>query len=135
VNILLDTCCIIWAISDPERLPPEIADCLTHKGARISVSAISCGEIACLAGRKKISLDTHWKTWFNTHVEENGWAVLDVDLATIQEAYSLPGEFHNDPADRMITAAARLGSLTVFTADSKILNYPHVASQWGVNKQ
>ena len=51
---------------------------------------------------------------------------LPVDLENIEEAYSLPGEFHSDPADRVLVAAARLNKLTLVTSDQKILDYPHV---------
>ncbi|MDE0838446.1 MAG: PIN domain-containing protein, partial [Kiritimatiellae bacterium] len=61
-------------------------------------------------------------------VRDNAWGVLDIDLETVEEAFSLPGEFHRDPADRFIVAAARLNRLVVLTADRKILDYPHVQS-------
>jgi len=51
---------------------------------------------------------------------------LSVDLENIEEAYSLPGEFHSDPADRVLVATARLSKLTLVTGDQKILDYPHV---------
>jgi PIN domain nuclease of toxin-antitoxin system len=38
----------------------------------------------------------------------NAWRVADTNLQAIEEAYSLPGEFHRDPVDRIITATARL---------------------------
>jgi PIN domain nuclease of toxin-antitoxin system len=94
------------------------------------VSAISYAEIACLVERRRIVIDRHWKLWFNKAIADNAWNVLDIDLDVIQEAYSLPGEFHRDPADRIITGTARLQNLTVLTADAKILDYPHVQSIW-----
>jgi PIN domain nuclease of toxin-antitoxin system len=42
----------------------------------------------------------------------------------------LPDTFHADPADRIITATARLNDYTILTADKKILAYPHVNSAW-----
>ena len=35
-----------------------------------------------------------------------------------------------DPADRIITATARLKKYTLLTADQKILLYPHVNGIW-----
>jgi PIN domain nuclease of toxin-antitoxin system len=130
MKILLDTCCLIWIISDPEKLPALIASKLLARNSIIYISPISCGEIACLVNKNKIELDTHWKTWFNTNTEKNGWELIDIDLNVIQEAYSLPGEFHADPADRIITATARLNNLTLFTADTKMLDYPFVTTMW-----
>jgi len=48
----------------------------------------------------------------------------------MEEAYSLPDTFHADPADRIITATARLKDCTILAADKKILAYPHVKSVW-----
>lgn len=42
------------------------------------------------------------------------------------ESYSLPGEFHKDPADRIIVAVARIYDCALMTNDSNILSYPHV---------
>ena len=130
MNILLDTCSIIWTISDPASLSGPAHDCLVAEDTSVIISPISCAEIACLVEREKITLNQHWKTWFNHYTDVNGWHVEDITLTVIQEAYSLPGEFHQDPADRIITATARIHDLAVVTADSKILNYPHVKTIW-----
>ena len=60
------------------------------------------------------------------------WGFLDHrrGLAVIEEAYSLPEEFHPDPADRIIVATARLKDAAVVTSDEKICEYPHVATLW-----
>jgi PIN domain nuclease of toxin-antitoxin system len=130
MNILLDTCAFIWAVSAPDKLTSDAATALTEREALIYVSPISCAEIAFLAERGRIILEQHWKTWFNHFLRLNDWHVKDIDLPVIQEAYSLPGSFHQDPADRIITATARLYNLTVVTADRKIIDYPHVATLW-----
>ena len=129
VNVLLDTCVVIWCVSEPGRLSPAARETVSAADTYVFVSAISCAEIACLAEDGRIGVTPHWRTWFNRAIADNGWQVLDVDLETVQEAYSLPGSFHRDPADRFIVAAARLGRMTLMTADRKILDYPHVASQ------
>lgn len=128
MNLLLDTCAIIWCVSDPRNLSPAAREAILDKDSRVHVSAISCAEIACLADDRRITVTPHWRTWFNRVVADNGWSVLDINLATAQEAFSLPGPFHRDPADRFIVATARLRDLTIVTADRKILDYPHVSS-------
>lgn len=130
MDVLLDTCCIIWAAAEPDSLTPDAVRILEDPDTAVWVSAISCAEVACLADRERIQLDRHWKAWFRQVVELNSWRVADIDLRVIEEAYSLPGEFHRDPADRILTATARLRDLTVLTADRKILDYPHVDACW-----
>ena len=130
IKILLDTCCVIWAVSDVSSLRATARQLLAEPDTGVSVSCVSCAEIACLADRGRIVLDRHWKTWFNHYVERNGWEVLDLNLEIIQEAWSLPGEFHTDPADRLLTATARVRRLALLTADRKLLDYPHVDTVW-----
>jgi PIN domain nuclease of toxin-antitoxin system len=42
------------------------------------------------------------------------------------ESTKLPGTFHRDPADQIIVATARVYDIPLLTADSRILQYPHV---------
>ena len=130
VKLLLDTCCIIWAASDPAQLSRAAIDVMEADSTEVHFSAISCAEVACLAERRRITLDRHWKVWFNDVIEMNQWSVVDIDVAIVQEAYSLPGSYHRDTANRFITATARLHGMSILTADEKILSYPHVATIW-----
>lgn len=130
MKLLLDTCCVLWAISDPEALSVRAKTLLEDPEAEIHVSAITAGEIACAAERGRILLDRHWKTWFRYFTEQNGWEIVSIDLDIIEEAYCLPEKFHQDPADRIITATARLKNCILLTADRKILDYPHVNAIW-----
>ena len=131
MTVVLDTCAIIWAVSDPARLPDRAAGILQAEDTAVCVSAISCAEIACAATRGRIEIDRHWRLWFRLHVELNGWTVLPIDLECVEEAFALPEPFHRDPADRLIVATARGLSAPVVTADARILAYPHVRTVWG----
>jgi len=130
MKLLLDTCTIIWSISNPKELSKKAQSLLLDEDSEIFVSPMSCGEIACLVERKKIQLDRHWKLWFRHFVEKNGWGVLPVDLPIIEEAYSLPDVFHRDPVDRILVATSRLFQATLLTADQNIIRYPHVKTEW-----
>ena len=100
------------------------------EGAEIHVSVISAAEIACVVERGRIVIDRHWKKWFRHYVNLNEWRVDSINLDIMEEAYSLPETFHADPADRIITATARLKNYTLLTTDRKILTYPHVNAIW-----
>lgn len=130
MKILLDTCAILWAVASPAELSPRAKKSLLDKESEILVSPMSCSEIACLVDNKRITLDRHWKLWFRNFVEENGWTVMPIDLPIVEEAYSLPGNFHRDPADRILVATTRLFQASILTADRRILEYPHVPSIW-----
>jgi len=130
VNIFLDTCTFIWAISDPEKLTNKVRDALTIPDVEIWFSPITCAEIACLSDRGRIVLDMHWKIWFDRYVAQNGWWAADINIAIIQDAFALPGNFHADPADRIIVATARYHDFCLATADKKMLDYPFVDTLW-----
>lgn len=130
MKVVLDTCAIIWAISEPESLSSTARRTLSAKDTEVLVSPISCAEIACAVERGKVVLDRHWKLWFRSFVEKNGWRVVPIDLPIIEESYSLPEPFHRDPADRVIVATARIFQGSVVTADSKLRDYPHVEVCW-----
>src|SRR5574340_1068965 len=55
---------------------------------------------------------------------------VPVDNQVAVKSPELPGEFHKDPADRMIVATARRFAAPLVTADEKIRGYPHVKTIW-----
>jgi PIN domain nuclease of toxin-antitoxin system len=130
MKLLLDTCCIIWTVSDPSSISNRAKSLLTADDSEIFISVISVAELACAVARQRITIDRHWKKWFRYYSDLNGWQLENINLEVMEEAYSLPDAFHADPADRIITATARLNHYTILTADKKILAYPHVDSIW-----
>ena len=124
-GLLLDTCALIWLVSEAKRFSPKQRTAL-ERSSRIYVSAVTCAELACLADRGRIDLGQHWKNWFDQYTTLNGIEILAIDYPTICEAYSLPGEFHKDPCDRIIAATARISDLSLLTDDRKLLTYPFI---------
>ena len=92
--------------------------------------AISSAELACLQERGRVELPDHWKPWLRKAIEVNGWESLSISMEIMEEAYSLPGTFHSDPADRILTASARTEKLGLLTTDRKLHDYPHETALW-----
>lgn len=129
MNLLLDTCAILHlSMGDPCVKSSTLG--LLEAADQVFVSPISSAELACLQERGRIQLPQHWKIWFRTALEQNGWETQPISLEMMEEAYSLPGDFHADPVDRVLTATARMEKLLLLTTDRKILEYPHVRSGW-----
>ena len=128
MTLLLDTCALIFVVGAPDQLTEVARQAVSHPDNVVFVSAVSAGELACAAERRRVELDRPWADWFRHHVQANAWTVLPITAETMVEAYSLPGDFHNDPADRLIVAQARLGQHTVVTTDARIRKYPLVQS-------
>ncbi len=56
--------------------------------------------------------------------------VLPVDREVVIESTFLPEDFNSDPADRLIAATARVHSLTLVTADERILGCASIKTIW-----
>ena len=85
-----------------------------------------------LVEKDRLALGQDVRTWV-----ENVLNLPAIELAHLFPSISLdcvrlPGRFHADPADRMITATARYHQAILVTADRQILDYAeqgHVIAQ------
>ena len=62
MTVVLDTCAIVGAVSDPGQLPPRAASLLEADDTEVCVSATSCAEIACAAEHGRMVIDRHWRS-------------------------------------------------------------------------
>lgn len=131
MKILLDTHAWFWAISEPERLSSEALKTImeAEPGDR-GIAAISIWEFVMMVTRGKVQINTTLDQWFKRAISDTGIIVFPLSPQVAIESCSLPGEFHKDPADRLITATARVHELTLVTKDSKIIEYEHVITVW-----
>lgn len=70
------------------------------------------------------------EAWLNTVADIENVRFCPVDNEIAIKSTTLPGEFHKDPADRMIVALVKKLGCRLITADEKIRNYPHVHTVW-----
>jgi PIN domain nuclease of toxin-antitoxin system len=62
--------------------------------------------------------------WLERALASSGLTLLPLAQPTVMvDACTLPGEFHADPADRILVATARAENATLVTRDEKILAY------------
>jgi len=125
--IILDTHIWFWWNQDSPKLTnfqQEIIDNSRPDG--IGISTISLLEISRLVNRGRLVLPKPLKEWFSIALAEEGIILIPITPAIAIESYSLPGEFHKDPADRIIVATARTYDCPLMTNDGDILTYPHV---------
>ena len=96
--------------------------------APFALSAMSVWEV-CTKFRKRpddLALQLPLDQWLAAALRPAAFAVLPIDAAIARESNRLPGVFHEDPADRIIVATARIHGLILLTSDENILAYPHV---------
>jgi PIN domain nuclease of toxin-antitoxin system len=98
--------------------------------APLGLSAISPWEVAKKFSIGKIKLSMPLREWIVGATSNPGLKICPLTPEVAVEANSLPGKFHNDPADQMIVATARIFDLTIITCDQNILGYPYVRSLW-----
>ncbi|NEQ68243.1 MAG: type II toxin-antitoxin system VapC family toxin [Symploca sp. SIO1B1] len=125
--IILDTHIWFWWNQDSPKLTnfqQEIIDNSRPDG--IGISTISLLEISRLVNRGRLVLPKPLKEWFSIALAEEGIILIPITPAIAIESYSLPGEFHKDPADRIIVATARTYDCPLMTNDGDIITYSHV---------
>ncbi len=131
--VILDTHTLIWWVNADKSLSKKahkkIQETLKKNG-EVIISSISAWEIATLIQKKRLNISMDLDSWFDEVSRIEGVRFTPIDNEVGIKSTTLPGDFHKDPADRMIVATARKFSAPLITADEKILNYPHVKSLW-----
>jgi PIN domain nuclease of toxin-antitoxin system len=124
-SLLLDTCALIWTVEDQlMSVPAQDAINRANAGGHpIYVSPISAWERGMLVAKGRMSSPLPPVAWFERVVSRPELALAALTPAILTEASFLPGQLHNDPADRIIIATARALDLTIVTRDRAILRY------------
>lgn len=125
--ILLDTHIWIWWVQGDAKLSTAYRQyLLAHESNGLGVSAISCWEVAKAVELGRLSFSTSINDWVKQALAYPSISLLPLTPEIAVEATKLPGQFHNDPADQMIVATARIHGCPLVTVDGKIRHYPHV---------
>ena len=128
MRILLDTHIWIWSQESPEELGPDARNTVADEANALLVSTASSLEIARLVWGGRLTLAGRLETWISESLDALLAETVPLTHEIAIAAYNLPGEFHRDPADRMLVATAVVHDLTFMTADERILAYPHLLS-------
>ena len=125
--IVLDTHIWVWWVHGDSRLPQAHAALLKqHEQTGLGVSAISCWEVAKLVEKGRLKLPRPVDEWMRLALGYPGLTLLPLEPEIAIESTRLPGTFHDDPADQIIVATARIHQCPVVTVDKRISAYPHV---------
>lgn len=130
--IVLDTHTLIWWVSGDPLLSERARNAIEREqpDGDIIVSSISAWEIAMLVKGGKLVLSMDVGSWLSTVAQIDAVRFLPVDVEIATKSVDLPGDFHKDPADRMIVATARKLAVPLVTRDDKIRAYAHVKTIW-----
>ncbi len=130
--IVLDTHALVWWANGEDALSKKAKTAIEREldGGQIIVSAISAWEIAMLVERERLVLSMDVASWLTTVSAIDAVRFVPIDVEIGLKSVDLPGEFHKDPADRMIVATARKLAVPLVTRDEKIRAYKHVKTIW-----
>jgi PIN domain nuclease of toxin-antitoxin system len=130
--ILLDTHVWLWLLHDPNQLSSQAQALIEteEKNNGLLISAISAWEIAVKVGIGKLVLPLPINDWYELAKSHSGIIVEPLNPHDAIASTQLPGNFHKDPADRILVAIARRYGIPILSRDAKILDYTHVQAIW-----
>lgn len=125
---LLDTHVLLWALAEPERLPPGWHETLVATPDTVYFSAINIWEIAI-----KVSLGRRDFGFSPERVqqlaEQSGFVELPVAALHAAKVARLPLH-HRDPFDRLLVAQAITEQARLLTADSALRVYSELVDHF-----
>lgn len=130
--ILLDTHVWLWLLHEPSKLSSDAQALINQEEPKngLLVSSISVWEIAIKSSAGKLTLPLPINEWYELAKTHSGIIIENLSPLDAIGSTQLPGNFHKDPADRILVAIARRYSIPLITRDSKILQYIHVKTVW-----
>ncbi len=132
MKYLLDTHVWIWWNAAPEKLSKAARAAIEEpkKGDTLLLSAISIWEFAKLVekGRFRINVDT--RMWVEQALDIPRLRIAEISPEIAVHSTELPRPIHDDPADQIILATARIENAVVLTKDRLLLDYPNVKAVW-----
>jgi PIN domain nuclease of toxin-antitoxin system len=130
--IVLDTHVWLWWLHDPGKLSAA-ANTLIQKeqeSGAIVISAISVWEVAVKVQSGKLAIPMDIDRWYEAAKSYPATVIEPFTPSDAIASTRLPGDFHKDPADRIIISLARRLTVPLLTCDRKILEYEHVITIW-----
>lgn len=122
--ILLDSHTFVWLADGDKRVGPEARRLIREafRADALYLSPISLWEISLKASRGKLLVDRPLRPWMNDALRLTRARLVPITAEIAIDCAELPGDFHGDPADRIIASTARVSSLLLLTDDRKLLD-------------
>jgi len=124
--ILLDTHIWIWYVAGDARANShDFLKLMSEKisAASVRVSIISIWEIGILTWKNRLTLTYPPLEWVHRALALPGTLVEPISPEIAIDSSYLAGDFHGDPADRILIATAKNLNATLISEDKNILSY------------
>ena len=116
MNLLLDSCVLIWLASEPARLSQAATAAINAPETALHVSHATLWEITLKHHAGKLVLPDAPRRWWSEQVGKWGLIELPITAEALLRGGELPPH-HKDPFDRVILAHALLHDLVVVSPD------------------
>ncbi|KND57544.1 hypothetical protein BSCH_00946c [Candidatus Paraburkholderia schumanniana] len=130
--IVLDTHALLWWVKGTglsKQAHAAIERELENDG-EIAISTMTAWEVMLLVKKGRLGLTMDVGGWLDKVNRINCVRFVSMDRNIAIAAADLRGDFHKDPADRIIVATARSLSAPLLTKDEQIRSYDHVKTIW-----
>jgi len=127
--ILLDTHAWIWWAGESPRLSPRARQAIDETD-ELGISVISCWEVAMLVSKQRIGFSIDVQDWIDLALQRPKARTIPLDPRIAVLSTRLPGDFHADPADRLIVATCLTYGIPLITRDQRIANWQQVSVIW-----
>ena len=127
--IILDTHAWLWWNNESSNLSNSARTAIDLTD-EIGIPAMSCWEVAMLAGKSRVELSMDVEVWINLALEHPKVKLLPLTPQIAVLSTRLPGEFHGDPADRLIVATALTHQVPLISKDRLIQKWGYLQVIW-----
>lgn len=123
MNLLLDSCALLWLAEDSPQLSPKARGAAADLDNQLFASSATSWELAIKASRGMLGLPRPIDEWFPECRQRLGALLLPIGEDEALWMQRLPA-LHRDPFDRMLVAQSIVHGLTILTPDPLIRAYP-----------
>ncbi|NER93143.1 MAG: type II toxin-antitoxin system VapC family toxin [Symploca sp. SIO1B1] len=127
--IILDTHAWIWWSNESTKLAPH-AKKIIQEANLVGVTAISCWELAMLVAKGRLELSMDVQIWIDLALQRPKVILLPLTPEIAVLSTRLPGNFHGDPADRLIVASSLVHQAALVSKDAEIQQWGYLQVIW-----
>ena len=122
MKLLLDTHLLLWAASEPKRIPKSARTLIEDPANEVIFSAASLWEITIKRGLAREDFRVEPRV-LRRALLDNGYGELPITSEHVIQIEQLPPK-HKDPFDRVLIAQAIVEGIILLTNDQKVVAYP-----------
>ena len=123
MNVLLDTCTLVWLTQEPEQLSDRSRSIIENPENELLVSHASVWEVLLKMQSGKLTFPMPLRKWFADQQRIWGFRYLSIGLEHLLRVEELE-RHHNDPFDRLLVTQAIVQNIGIVRPDPWIAKYP-----------